>query len=154
MMTNLLCKETVCSLSSKTSSLEPPCLETSSVKTKLIKDINRNYFNEDKFSCSPKRETIVRFCDESQNLVINEPEELIEYLAMARQGDFQNRQVDKERMERLLGPVLSKVHREKVYNERTELTEITDGRSGVKKMVNENQRQIKPVKRELFGKIM
>ena len=114
MMTNLLCKETVCSLVSKTSSLEPPCLETSSVKTKLIEDINRNYFNEDKFSCSPKRETIIRFCDKSQNLLINEPEELIKYLAMAKKGDFQKRQIDKERMERLLGPVLSKVHREKI----------------------------------------
>ena len=107
-MTNLLCKETVCYLSSKTLSLKPSCLETSSVKTKLIKGINRNY------SCSPKRKTIVRFCDESQNLLINEPEELIEYLAMARKGDFQNRQADKERMERLIGPVLSKVHREKI----------------------------------------
>ena len=108
-MTNLLCKEAVCS--SKTLSLKLSCLETSLVKTKLIKDINRNYFNEDKYSCSPKRKTIVSFCDESQNLLINEPEELIEYLAIARKGDFQNRQVDKERMEKLLGPVLCKVHR-------------------------------------------
>ena len=84
-----LCKETVCSKISKPS-------ET--VKTKLIND-----------AVPPKK--LVRFSDESQ--IINEPEELIEYLAMARKSDFLKRQINKERMERLLGPVLSKVHREK-----------------------------------------
>ena len=92
-----ICKETVCSLSSKSLSIKPSCDET--VKTKLIND-----------GVPPKK--MVRFSDESQ--IINEPEELIEYLAMARKSDFLKRQMDKERMERLLGPVLSKVHREKI----------------------------------------
>ena len=77
------------------------CDETD--KTKLISD-------RVELSCFPKK--MVCFCDESQ--IINEPEELIEYLAMARKSDFQKRQIDKERMKRLLGPVLSKVHREKI----------------------------------------
>lgn len=61
----------------------------------------------------------VRFCNDAENLIIEEPEELSEDLAKARQGDFQQRQADKERMERLLAPILSVVHRAKVLTQRT-----------------------------------
>ena len=38
-----------------------------------------------------------------------------EALAEARPGDFKQRQADRERMERCIGPVLTRVHREKVW---------------------------------------
>ena len=117
-MTNLLCKENDYYSSPKASSIEQSCVGSISTISKHIEDINRNYFKEDEFYCYKKRETIVRFCDKTLNMIIEEPEDLIEDLAMARMSDFKKRQADKERMERLMKPVLSKVHREKVYNER------------------------------------
>jgi len=47
--------------------------------------------------------------------IILEPENLAEELQLARIGEFAARQADRERMERLLGPVLTETHRQKVY---------------------------------------
>ena len=54
-------------------------------------------------------------------MIIEEPEDLVEDLAMARKSDLKKRQDDKSRMERIMEPVLSKFHRDKVYNERIKM---------------------------------
>ena len=94
------------------------CLQTISTISKDIDDINRNYFKDGEFCFIQKRKTLVRFSDMSLNKIIDEPEDLVEDLAMARKSDFKKRQADKARMERIMEPVLSKFHRDKVYNER------------------------------------
>ena len=71
---------------------------------------------DDGFCFIQKRKTLVCFSDTI--IIIEEPEDLVEDLAMARKSDFKKRQADKARMERIMEPVLSKFHREKVYNER------------------------------------
>jgi len=47
--------------------------------------------------------------------IILEPENLAEELQLARIGEFAARQADRERMERLLGPILTETHRKNVY---------------------------------------
>ena len=74
---------------------------------------------DDEFCFIQKRKTLVRFSD--TNMIIEEPEDLVEDLAMARKSDFKKRQADKARMERMMEPVLSKFHRDKVYNERIKM---------------------------------
>merc|ERR1719427_107741 len=54
----------------------------------------------------------VTFCDEVE--IIEEPEDIAEDLHKAR-SDFSARQADKARNERMLTPILSKEHREKIY---------------------------------------
>ena len=90
------------------------CLQTISMISKDIDDININYFKDDEFCFIQKRKTLVRFSDMSLNTIIEEPEDLVEDLAMARKSDFRKRQADKARMERIMEPVLSKFHRDKV----------------------------------------
>ena len=97
------------------------CLQTISTLSKDIDDINRNYFKDGEFCFIQKRKTLVRFSDMSLNKIIYEPEDLVEDLAMARKSDFGKRQADKARMERMIEPVLSKFHRDKVYNERIKM---------------------------------
>ena len=111
MISNLVSKD-------NDSSIDKVCLETIS---KDIDEINRNYFKDDEFCSKQKRKTLVRFSDMSLNKIIYEPEDLVEDLAMARKSDFKKRQADKARMERIMDPVLSKFHREKVYNERKKI---------------------------------
>ena len=94
------------------------CLQTIS---KDNDDINRNYFKDDEFCLIQKRKTFICFSDMSRNKIIEEPEDLVEDLAMARKSDFKKRQADKARMERIMEPVLSKFHRDKVYNERRKI---------------------------------
>ena len=48
-------------------------------------------------------------------MIIEKPEDLVEDLAMSRNSDFGKRQADKARMERMMEPLLSKFHRDKVY---------------------------------------
>ena len=100
------------------SSIDKLCMETISTVSKDIDDINRNYFKDDEFCFKEKRKTLVRFSDMILIMIIYEPEDLVEDLAMARKNDFNKRQADKARMERMMEPVLSKFHRDKVYNER------------------------------------
>ena len=101
MITNLVSKDKV-------------CLQTISMISKDIDDININYFKDDEFCFIQKRKTLVRFSDMSLNTIIEEPEDLVEDLAMARKSDFRKRQADKARMERIMEPVLSKFHRGQV----------------------------------------
>ena len=94
------------------------CSQTIYTISKEIDDIDRNYFKDDDF-CFKK--TLFCFSDMSLNKIIEEPEDLVEDLAMARKSDFRKRQADKARMERIMEPVLSKFHRDKVYNERRKI---------------------------------
>jgi len=57
----------------------------------------------------------VHFSDEATWQVIEEPEELADDLCEARCSDLEQRRADRERMERLLGPVLTAVHRRRMY---------------------------------------
>jgi len=83
----------------------------------IVDQINKEYFKDDEILseclkiCSGKH---VTFCDDIE--ILDEPEDLAEDLQNARVSDFQARQADKERMELLLGPILTKVHRDKIFN--------------------------------------
>jgi len=57
----------------------------------------------------------VHFSEEATWQVIEEPEELAEDLCEARCSDLEQRRADRERQERLLGPVLTPVHRRRMY---------------------------------------
>jgi len=57
----------------------------------------------------------VHFSEEATWQVIEEPEELAEDLCEARCSDLEQRRADRERMERLLGPVLTPVHRRRMF---------------------------------------
>jgi len=57
----------------------------------------------------------VRFSDQATWQVIEEPEDLAEDLCEARCSDLEQRRADRERMERLLGPVFAAVHRRKMF---------------------------------------
>ena len=48
-------------------------------------------------------------------IIILEPDSLAEDLYLARKSDYAQRQADKARMERLLGPILNKEHRHDIY---------------------------------------
>jgi len=77
--------------------------------------VNR-IFNEafpDK-ECVKKSAVKVHFSDEIDYLY--EPEELAQDLADARVSDFKQRQVDRERMERLLAPIFTTTHRKKMFS--------------------------------------
>ena len=56
---------------------------------------------------------LVSFSDNP--VIILEPESLAEELQEARKSDFKQRQADKERMERLLAPILTTQHRNNIY---------------------------------------
>ena len=56
---------------------------------------------------------MVKFCDAPT--IILEPDNLAADLHQARLSDFKQRQADRERMERLLGPILTETHRKNVY---------------------------------------
>lgn len=60
--------------------------------------------------------------DEGTNVVIYEDPDLSEELAASRLSDFPQRQADKERMERLIGPILTELHRDKVRRRLLEST--------------------------------
>jgi len=80
-----------------------------------VSEINRKYFdqNEIRPTCKKSKTGCVKFCDDVD--VIEEPEEIAEDLQNARISDFQARKADQERMERLLAPILTKLHRDKMF---------------------------------------
>lgn len=86
-----------------------------SQSSKQLDRVNR-IFNE----AFPDRECVktsavkVKFSDEIDYFY--EPEELAQELAEARVSDFKQRQVDRERMERLLTPVFTTTHRKKMFS--------------------------------------
>ena len=51
----------------------------------------------------------------SDPTIILEPESLAEELQLARIGEFAARLADRERMERLIGPILTQTHRQNIY---------------------------------------
>jgi len=69
------------------------------------------YSDVDSVKPSPVK---VTFCDDIKYLY--EPEDLTQDLAEARVSDFKQRQVDRERMERLLAPVFTTTHRKKMFD--------------------------------------
>jgi len=80
-----------------------------------VSEINRKYFdqNEIRPTCKKSKTGCVKFCDDVK--IIEEPEEIAEDLQNARISDFQARKADQERMERLLAPILTKLHRDKMF---------------------------------------
>jgi len=95
------------------------CTENSShlseTELKPLSEINRKYFDQKESSsqCKKAKTFCVKFCDDVD--VIEEPDDIAEDLQNARISDFQSRKADQERMERLLAPILTKVHREKMF---------------------------------------
>jgi len=87
----------------------------SETELKPLSEINRKYFDQKELSsnCKKSKTPCVRFCDDVD--VIEEPDDIAEDLQNARISDFQARKADQERMERLLAPILTKVHREKMF---------------------------------------
>ena len=77
MITNLVSKDKV-------------CLQTISMISKDIDDININYFKDDDF-CFIKKKPLFRFSDMSQKKIIEEPEDLVEDLAIARKSDLRKK---------------------------------------------------------------
>jgi len=53
----------------------------------------------------------------SDPTIILEPESLAEELQLARIGEFAARQADRERMERLIAPILTQTHRQNIYQQ-------------------------------------
>jgi len=53
----------------------------------------------------------------SDPTIILEPESLAEELQLARIGEFAARQADRERMERLIAPILTETHRQNIYQQ-------------------------------------
>jgi len=53
----------------------------------------------------------------SDPTIILEPESLAEELQLARIGEFPARQADRERMERLIAPILTQTHRQNIYQQ-------------------------------------
>jgi len=62
-------------------------------------------------------EILVKFSSEPVR-VVWEPEHLVQDLKQARISDFQTRKLDKERMERMMRPVLATKHRDTVFKQR------------------------------------
>lgn len=81
-----------------------------------IGEINKKYFDQKESSsvnCITSKTCCVKFCDDV--VVIEEPDDIAEDLQNARISDFPARKADQERMERLLAPILTKVHRDKMF---------------------------------------
>jgi len=82
---------------------------------RTISEINSQFFDQDQIissGCTTFKKC-VKFCDVVD--VIDEPEDLAEDLQNARISDFPARQADRERMERLLAPIMTKMHRDKMF---------------------------------------
>jgi len=79
-----------------------------------LKEINRKFSKAYSNVCCEKTGGgVVKFSDNP--VIILEPENLAEDLQNARLSDFKQRQADRERMERLLGPILTPTHRQNIY---------------------------------------
>jgi len=78
-------------------------------------NINRIFNETFSVDSVPKSAARVCFSDEETWEVIEEPEEMAEELAEARVGEWEQRKADRERMERTLGPVLTPLHRQRMY---------------------------------------
>jgi len=121
LLTNLrICQTKSSNPEAKISSQSLPSSESNSdlnPAQKTLSEINKEYFDQTKFSSGDKKSKncCVNFCDDVD--VIEEPVDIAEDLQNARISDFPARKADQERMERLLAPILTKVHREKNVSE-------------------------------------
>jgi len=112
MMTNLR----ICQTKSSIPELKICAANASGINQagRTISEINCDFLDQGQItSCCKKSEKCVNFCDNVE--VIEEPEDLAEDLQNARVSDFPARQADKERMERLLAPILTQVHRANMF---------------------------------------
>lgn len=118
MMSSLQCEGVPCQTSPNQTTCHPtsPLQEPNSLQGRTLEQINKTYLDQEESSSSSlRRKNVVSFC-EDLNVVIEEPEEMSADLALARLGDFVARQADRERMERVLGPVLTPLHRQRVFS--------------------------------------
>jgi len=81
----------------------------------MLSEINRRWSNVP--SVERSGEILVKFSSEPVR-VVWEPEHLVQDLKQARISDFQTRKLDKERMERMMRPVLATKHRDTVFKQR------------------------------------
>ena len=83
-----------------------------------LRTVNRTWelnYAESDSSDTGSTSSRVQFTSEDPTFHVEDPE-MSEALHEARKSDFVQRQVDKERMERLLAPIFAKTHREKIFN--------------------------------------
>ena len=78
-----------------------------------LQEANRRYSALYPSSNDKAAPCVVKFCDAPT--IILEPDSLADDLHQARLSDFKQRQADRERMERLLAPVLTQTHRQNIY---------------------------------------
>jgi len=94
----------------------PP--QPSNPRLKEVREANQRFLQiypdvaEDECEASSKT---VQFS--SDPTIILEPESLAEELQLARIGEFAARQADRERMERLIAPILTQTHRQNIYQQ-------------------------------------
>jgi len=100
-----------------------PCLTVVATSTPdddhRIRTANRSWndhYDSPPAFALPRSASKVCFAPSDANTVIYENPELAEELTASRQSDFPQRQADKERMERLIGPILTETHRDRVRN--------------------------------------
>jgi len=93
-----------------------PCQSPSITQCPRLQEINRRFSKlYPDTTTSSSSSCVVKFSDNP--VIILEPESLAQELQEARMSDFKQRQVDKERMERLLAPILTTTHRNRVYSQ-------------------------------------
>jgi len=102
---------------------EPKSAEGNYVEKPASLSVERTHDKSKAKSGGKDVKKCVRFCDFAMNEVIEEPEEIAADLARARSGDYQQRMADRERMERLIAPILTKQHRDKVWEKRRAIEE-------------------------------
>jgi len=91
----------------------PP--QPSNPKLKKVREANQRFlqlYPDIEDECEASRKTVQFSSDPT---IILEPESLAEELQLARIGEFAARQADRERMERLIAPILTQTHRQNIY---------------------------------------
>ena len=79
-----------------------------------VHDVNQKYLHlYPDIGDTKNRKCSVKFSNNPE--IILEPENLAKELHEARTSDFKQRQADRERQERLLAPILTRTHREKMF---------------------------------------
>jgi len=95
-----------------------PCLHKSTEKTNpKLREANKRFlqiYPDVEDADTELTHKTVKFSNDPT--IILEPENLAEELQLARIGEFAARQADRERMERLLAPILTQTHRQNIYN--------------------------------------
>ena len=87
----------------------PPCIS----QNPKLAAVNRKFLKLYPTICVKTGPASVKFSEDPE--IILEPENLAEDLQLARQSDYKQRQADRERMERLISPILTPTHRRNIY---------------------------------------